>query len=130
MTTFEIGSQTAASIQNVGGDLSIGQLHVEAAWSVAAVRDELAELRKLLADAPVTYPERYAAEAAIAAAEAEAASPTPDRERISGLLQRVTHVLGDAGALTRAGSGLVESLGRAAVALGPAGKALLMLLAL
>ena len=130
MTTFEIGSQTAASIQNVGGDLTIGSLHVEAAWNAGAVRDELAELRRLLEGAPLPSPARAAVEAAVGAAEAEAAGPVPDRDRISQLLQRATHVLGDAGALTKAGTGVVETLGRTAVALGPAGKALLMLLAL
>jgi hypothetical protein len=130
MTSFEIGSQTAASIQNVGGDLTIGRLQVEAAWSAAAVRDELAQLRHLLDGVPLPYPARHAAEAAVAAAEAEAASPAPDQDRISQLLQRATQVLGDAGALTKAGTGLLDTLGRAAVALGPAGKALLLLLAL
>ena len=130
MTSFEIGTQTAASIQNVGGDLTIGSLQVEASWSAAVVREELAELRKLVAGAPLPSPDRFAAQTAVAAAEAEAAGPAPDRERISHLLQRATHVLGDAGALTKAGTGLLEALGRAAVALGPAGKALLLLLAL
>ena len=130
MTSFEIGSQTAASIQNVGGDLTIGSLQVEAAWSTVAVREELAQIRQLLAGAPLPYPARFAAEAAVAAAEAEAAEPAPDRDRIAHLLQRATEVVGDAGALTKAGTGLLESFKRAAVALGPAGKALLLLLAL
>jgi len=129
MTSFEIGSQTAASIQNVGGDLTVGSLHVEGTWSAVGVRDELAELRRLIDGASLPYPARHAAESAVAAAEAEAASPKPDRDRIAGLLQRATQVLGDADALTKAGTGLLDSLRRAAVALGPAGKALLLLLA-
>ena len=46
MTTFEIGSQTAGSIQNVGGDLTIGHLHVEATWSAVEVRRELARAQE------------------------------------------------------------------------------------
>jgi hypothetical protein len=130
MTTFEIGSQAAGSIQNVGGNLTIGSMHVEAAWSAATVRDELARARQALEGAPMSYPARVAAEAALAAAEAEAAAPAPDRDRIAGLLQRATEVVADAGALTQAGGGLLDSLKRAAVALGPAGKALLLTLAL
>lgn len=130
MTSFEIGSQTAASIQNVGGDLTIGSLQVEAAWSAAAVREELAQARRLLDGEPLPYPARFAADAALTAADAEAAAPAPDRDRIAKLLQRATEVIADAGALTTTGTGLLESLKRAAVALGPAGKALLLALAL
>jgi hypothetical protein len=32
---FEIGSQNAVSIQNVDGDLTIGEQHIEASWSAA-----------------------------------------------------------------------------------------------
>jgi hypothetical protein len=130
MTSFDIGSQTAASIQNVGGDLTIGHLHVEAAWSAVAVRQELTRLQEALDGAPISYPTRVAAESALAAARTEAAGPAPDRTRIADLLQRTTQVLANAGSLTKAGTGLAESLRRAAVVLGPAGKAVLALLPL
>jgi hypothetical protein len=130
MTTFEIGSQTAGSIQNVGGDLTIDRMHVEAAWSAVELRNELERANEELARAPLPHTARVAAEGALAAASAEAAAPHPDRGRIAVLLERTAAVLGDAGALTSAGSGLAESLRRAAVALGPAGKAALALLAL
>jgi hypothetical protein len=128
MTTFDIGSQTAGSIQNVGGDLTIGHLHVEAGWSAVTVQQELARVQEALDGAPISHPTRAAAESALAAARAEAAGPEPDRARISELLQRATQVLSNAGLLTSAGTGLAESLRRAAVALGPAGKAVLTLL--
>jgi hypothetical protein len=130
MTSFEIGSQTAASIQNVGGDLAIGHLHVEAAWSTIAVQEELVRVRQALDGVPLTYPTRVAAESALAAAQAEATGPAPNPSRIAELLQRATQVLSSAGSLTSAGSGLAESLRRAAVVLGPAGKTLLALLPL
>ena len=130
MTTFEIGSQTAGSIQNVGGDLAIEHLHVEATWSAVEVWQELARVQEQVAKIPLPHTARVAAEGALAAAASEAAAPEPDRGRIAQLLERTTHVLGDAGALTTAGTGLAESLRRATVALGPAGKAALALLPL
>lgn len=130
MTTFEIGSQNAASIQNVGGDLTIGELHVEAAWSTVEVRQELERLQDELARAALPPERRAAAEAAVGAAAAEAGLPAPNRGRIAELLHEATTVVGDAGGLATAGRGLVESLRRTATLLGPAGKTLLALLPL
>lgn len=130
MTTFEIGSQNAASIQNVGGDLTIGELHVEAAWSAVEVRQELERLREKLARAALLPERRAAAEEAVGAAAAEAGLPAPSRGRIAELLHEATTVVGDAGGLATAGTGLVESLRRTATLLGPAGKTLLALLPL
>jgi hypothetical protein len=127
MTSFEIGSQTAASIQNIGGDLAIGHLRVEAAWSTIALQEELVRVRQALDGVPLTYPTRVAAESALAAAQAEATSTAQNPSRIAELLQRATQVLSSAGSLT---SGIAESLRQAAVVLGPAGKALLALLPL
>jgi hypothetical protein len=94
------------------------------------VRQELARLREELDGVSISYPTRVAAESALAAAQAEAAGPAPDRARISELLQRATQVLSNAGSLTTAGTGLAESLRRAALVLGPTGKAVLALLPL
>ena len=130
MTTFEIGSQNAASIQNVGGDLTIGELHVEAAWSSVEVRQELDRLREELAHATLSPERRAAAEVAIGAAAAEAGLPAPSRDRIGELLEEATTVVGGAEGLATAGTGLVESLRRTATLLGPAGKTILALLPL
>lgn len=130
MATFEIGSQNAASIQNVGGDLTIRDLHVEATWSTLEVRRELARIQKELARVALPPDLRATAEAAVGAAAAEAGLPSPDPGRIAQLLGEATTVAGEAGALATAGTGLVESLRRAATVLGPAGKTLLALLPL
>jgi hypothetical protein len=130
MTTFEIGSQNAASIQNVGGDLTIGELHVEAAWSAVEVRQELERLQEQLARAALPPERRAAAEEAVGAAAAEAGLPVSSPGRIAELLHEATTVVGDAGGLATAGTGLVESLRRTATLLGPAGKTLLTLLPL
>jgi hypothetical protein len=130
MATFEIGSQNAGSIQNVGGDLTIGELHVEAAWSAVEVRQELARLQEEVARSALPPAARATAGQAVEAAAAEAGRPTPDRGRIAELLGEATTVVGEAEALARAGSGLVESLRQAATVLGPAGKTVLALLPL
>ena len=130
MATFEIGSQNAGSIQNVGGDLTIGELHVEAAWSTVEVRQELARLQEEVARSALPSAARAAAGAAVDAAAAEAGRPTPDHGRIGELLRDATTVFGEAGALATAGTGLVESLRRTATVLGPAGKTALALLPL
>ncbi|MGH3042940.1 MAG: hypothetical protein ACRDNG_14605 [Gaiellaceae bacterium] len=130
MATFEIGTQNAGSIQNVGGDLTIGNLRVDAAWSTVEIRHELTRLRQELAGIALPPESRTAAEAAVGAAAAEAETAAPDRGAIARRLREATTILGEAGALSTAGTGLVESLRRAAAVLGPAGKALLTLLPL
>jgi hypothetical protein len=127
---FEIGMQTAGSIQNVDGNLTIGELNVEATWSTAGLRRELAELGEEIARVPLPYASRVAVDGALAAATAEAAGPAPDNGTIARLVERATHVLEDTGALADAGTGLAASLRRTAAALGPAGKTLLALLPL
>jgi len=130
MTTFEIGSQNAASIQNVGGDLTIGELRVQAAWSAVEIRQELGRLQEQLAGANVPAERRAAAQEAVGAAAAEAALAAPNRGRIAELLEKATTAVGGAEGLTTAGTGLVEGLRRTATLLGPAGKTLLALLPL
>jgi hypothetical protein len=130
MATFEIGSQNAASIQNIEGDVTIGELRVEAAWSAVDLRRELAGFENQLAGVALPPASRAAVEGTLAAAVEEAARPAADPGRIAELLQRATLVLGEAGALTTAGTGLVEGLRRTGALLGPAGKALLALLPL
>ncbi len=130
MATFEIGSQNAGSIQNVAGNQTIGVLRVEASWDATAVRQELVRLEEETTRTPLPHASRVAVEGALAAAAREAAGATPDRGKIAQLVQRATHVLGDAGALADAGGGLAESLRRLATVLGAAGKVLLPLLPL
>jgi hypothetical protein len=98
MTTFNIGSQNAASIQNVGGDMVIHDgLHVVANVHLAELRAELAQLRGEF-DRLALPPERRAlASEALAEAEAEAAAPAPRSNRIAQALGRVRETLNDAG---------------------------------
>jgi hypothetical protein len=128
MTEFTIGGQNAGVIQNVGGDLTMGDVTVAASWDPAAVRRELEQLGAEAARVPLPETARVAVDEALAEAAAESTKKAPDRGRIAQLVQRATEILGQAGALAEAGSGLVKSLQQTATVLGPAGKALLALL--
>jgi hypothetical protein len=124
MTTFNIGSQNAASIQNVAGDSVVhGGLHAAASWETVELRLVVDEVRKEAA----VYGEAVADEA-LAAAAAEAGRPQPEKARVADHLGTAVHSLQEAGALVDAGSSLVASLRRAGRVLGPAGAAVLALL--
>jgi hypothetical protein len=98
MTTFNIGSQNAASIQNVGGDMVIhGGIHAVASVHVTELRAQLAELRKDLDRLALPVETRAAASEALAEAEAEAATSAPRSNRIARALRRVQETLNDAG---------------------------------
>jgi hypothetical protein len=126
--TIQIGSQNAGVIQNVDGDLTMGDVTVAASWDAGAVRSEIERLEAEAAKIALPDGSRVAVEEDLAAAKAEAAKKAPDRGKIVQLVERATRILGEAGALAEAGSALVRSLQQTAAVLGPAGKALLALL--
>ena len=98
MTTFNIGSQNAASIQNVGGDLVVaGGIHATASVQLIELRGQLAQLREDIDRLALPVETRAAANEALAEAEAEAATPAPRSNRIACALRRVQATLNDAG---------------------------------
>jgi hypothetical protein len=111
MTTFNIGSQNAGSIQNVGGDMVVHHgIHGSANVHVIEVRRCLAELKAEVERLVLPTETRAAASEALAEAEAEAAAPEPRSKRIGDSLRRVSKALGEAGALTNAGAGALRAL--------------------
>jgi hypothetical protein len=110
MTTFNIGSQNAASIQNVGGDMVVqGGIHGAASVRLIELRAELAQLRAELDLIALPPASRALASAALAEAEAEAATPAPRSNRIAHALGRVRETLNDAGIdMVRALAGAVS----------------------
>ena len=109
MTTFNIDSQNAGSIQNVGGDMVVDRgIHGSANVHVNELRGCLAELKTEVDRLGLPTETRAAASEAIAEAEAEAAAPEPRSTRIGDSLRRVTEALGEAGALTNAVGGTLE----------------------
>jgi hypothetical protein len=98
MTTFNIGSQNAASIQNVGGNMVVHDgIHGTANVHLIELRAQLAQLRDDIERLALPADSRALASEALAEAEAEAAAPVPRSNRIANALRRVTETLNDAG---------------------------------
>jgi hypothetical protein len=97
MTTFNIGSQNAASIQNVGGDMVVqGTINATANLHLIELRAQLAQLRDEIDRLALPAERRAVASQALAEAEAEAATPAPQSNRIARALGRVRETLSDA----------------------------------
>jgi hypothetical protein len=98
MTTFNIGTQNAASIQNVGGNMVVQDgIHGTANVHLIELRAELAQLRDELDGLALPPKNRAVANEALAEAQAEAATPAPRSNRISHALRRMGETLNDAG---------------------------------
>lgn len=110
MTTFNIGSQNAASIQNVGGNMVVHDgIHGTANVHLIELRAQLAQLRDDIDRLALPAENRTRASEALAEAEAEAAAPVPRPNRIAHALRRVTETLNDAGVdVVRALSGALS----------------------
>jgi hypothetical protein len=115
MTTFNIGSQNAGAIQNIGGDMVVQNgIHATANLHVIELRGRLAQLREEVDRVALPPNSRAIAKEALAEAEAEATAAAPRSSRIAHSLRRVTETLDDAGALASAGGALVRALDSAA----------------
>ena len=111
MTTFNIGSQNAGSIQNVGGNMVVEDgIHGTANVHVIDLRGRLAQLSKEIDRLALPAESRAWAREALAEAEAEAAAPAPRSNRIADSLRRVTETLNDAGVLASAAVGVGRAL--------------------
>jgi uncharacterized small protein (DUF1192 family) len=103
MTTFNIGSQNAGSIHNVGGDMTVqGGISGTANVHVIELRDRLAQLGEEIDRLALPAHSRTAAREALTEAEAETSTPAPRSKRIANSLERVTETLNDAGVLASA----------------------------
>ncbi len=129
MTTFNIGSQNAANIQNIGGDAVIqGGLYAHASFEIGELRIAIARAREHAADMELPAEVRAPLDRALASAAEEAAREQPDKGRLANLLGTAARTLTDAGTVATAGTALVQTLRRAAMLLGPVGQAALALL--
>jgi hypothetical protein len=114
MTTFNIGSQNAGSIQNVGGNMVVEDgIHGTANVHVIDLRSRLVQLREEIDRLALPADNRACAKEALAEAEAEAAAPAPRSNRIADSLRRVTKTLTDAGVLASAAVGVGRALASA-----------------
>jgi uncharacterized small protein (DUF1192 family) len=114
MTTFNIGNQNAASIQNVGGDMAVhGGIRGTASLHVVELRDRLAQLGEEIDRLELPAASHAIATAALDEAKAEAAAPSPRSNRIAQSLRRVSDTLNEAGVLTNAAMGVARALASA-----------------
>lgn len=123
--TFNIGSQQAGTISNVGRDQTVG--HLEGALHASVLR-AVADLRAAIADDALPQPARQQADQALDAVEGELGRPTPDKARVAARLEGLLGVLSRFGMLATATEHLIAPLQRIATWLGPAGRGLLDLL--
>lgn len=123
---FNIGSQQG-NISNVGRDMKVygGQHSVVAP---AEIVHELASLRAALAALDLDPAVRRSAAALLDDAERELDRPEPKAEKAAGPIERLTKLLKDAGAISAAGSALVDPIRSIASLLGGAGRTILRLI--
>jgi hypothetical protein len=113
MSTFNIGSQNAGSIQNVGGNMVVHDgIHGTANVPVTELRGQLAHLSEEIDRLALAADSRALVKGALAEAEAEAAAPAPRSHRIEQGLRRVTETLDEAGGLANAAVGVGRALAR------------------
>jgi hypothetical protein len=91
-------------------------------------RQAARELQSALATAALDRPTRTQAGAQATEIDAAMRAPQPDKSRIAGLLNRLTGLLADAGALATAGAALIGPLHTLATWLGFLGEPILRLL--
>jgi hypothetical protein len=130
--TFTIGTQNAAVINNVAGDQRIeGDQYGTAVTAVTAqqARRAVRELRDGLAVTRLDQTTAREARARLAAADAAAHEPEPDKSRVAQALRRFTELLAAAGSLASTGTALIGPLRILAGWLGTLGAPILHALA-
>jgi hypothetical protein len=125
-TTFNIGTQNAASIQNIGGDATIERVQATASWEIHELRASIARAQEAALELPPDV--RAPVDAALSGAADEAAKDEPDKRRIADMLATAGRTLKEAGGVVTAGNGLIDALRQAAAVLGPVGAAVLALI--
>lgn len=129
MATFNIGTQNAASVQNIGGNVVFqGGLYADAMFVTRELRVTIARAQRQAAEIELPAELRILLEGALDSAAAEAAREHPDKGRVADLLGMIAGTLKEAGTAATAGTALIETLRHAAKLLGPVGHAVLALL--
>jgi hypothetical protein len=126
VSTFNIGQQNAASIQNIGGDAVIeGGIHITATWEVLELRRTIVRAQEAVDSLALAPKALDQVNESLAAAAREAAQARPNRYCVAEHLGAATSTLREAGALVGAGTTVLEALRRAAGLLGPIGVAVI-----
>src|SRR5262245_35892109 len=127
-TTFNIGTQNAASIQNIAGDAHIERVQASASWEINELRTSIARAQEQAAQLMLPQDHSASLKSALDSAAGEAAKDEPDKHRIVELLGQAARTVKEAGAVATGGAAVLETLRHAATFLGPlAGAALAIL---
>lgn len=123
--TFDIETQAAAAITNIGGDaINRGGIQAYASWETLELRRAIARARDGLGELALPQPVLADVSRSLEAAAKEAGQPKPDRHCVAEHLAAATTTLREADALVDAGTDIVGNLRRAVSLLGPIGLAL------
>jgi len=126
-TTFDIGTQNAANIQNIGGDAHIERVEGTASFQVDELRSSIASAQAQAGEIDLPPVLRDLVDGALDSAAEEAAKEQPDRRRLAGLLGMATRVIKEANSFVSGCTAVLDSLAKAAALLGPLGHAALAL---
>jgi hypothetical protein len=122
--TFDIETQAAAAITNIGGDALIdGGVQGSATWETLELRRAISRAQDGVAELALTQPVLDEVNRSLGAASEEAAKSKPDRSSVAEHLATATDTLREADALVDAGGSVLDSLRRAVALLGPIGLA-------
>jgi len=124
---FNIGSQQG-NVSNVAGDMTVYGGQHSVVDVTGAIADELASLRRVLAEHDLDQTVRQQADGLMEEADRELKRPEPEADKIAGPIERLTKLLKDSGVLLAAGAALVDPIRGIASLLGVAGRAILHLI--
>ena len=130
-SVFQIGSQQAGQINNIGRDQTVyGGQRAGASFAGVEPLREVERLREALAGSGLDAPTRRAATRSLDEVEEELERDSPDRQKVAGGLERLTETFTRAGSLAKAGVELAGPLRQLAIWLGPLGKTVLAMVPL
>jgi NADP-dependent 3-hydroxy acid dehydrogenase YdfG len=124
---FNISSQHG-NISNVAGDLTMHGNQEYVAASGDMVREELTKLQRALSTTGIDPGVKRSVMEHLTNSHRELDKSNPDPHKVAGSIEQLTRLLKDAGALSVAGTALIDPLQRVASWLGTSGQAILQLM--
>jgi hypothetical protein len=128
MTSFNIGSQSAGNISNVGGDQHVHGDQHGISVNVDDARSAARQLRRALDTAALDMRTATVGLQSMDKIETELAREVPNPDKVASVLRHLTESLTAAGALAAAATGLSAPLTTIATWLGSLGAPVLQLL--
>jgi hypothetical protein len=119
------GTFNAGTMQIAGHDMTVTGRTEGTIGSIQQQLANVATIRALLDDVPLSDPDRQAADDAVNRLQTELEKAQPDQSRAAHALDDLTTVLKAAGGLAGAGAALINPIGAIAVALGGAAASVL-----